>query len=152
MKRALLSAAVAVAVVAGVSAQDARSFAGTWRTDMSRSQPGSGGVGPDLTIAVDGTRMTITRTTAGNSSSKVYLLDGTPWKDEGATVTSKWEGNVLVTITSVTDSQLIEKRSIQPDGAMKVDITYNFGKAAQEQRGPGRPVTESFYRIYTKIK
>ena len=49
--------------------------------------------------------MTIIRTIAGNSTSTVYMLDGTPSKNmSGAadkqreiTYTSKWEGHVLVT-------------------------------------------------------
>ena len=96
--------------------------------------------------------MTITQTTAGNSSSKVYRLDGTPSKDGDAVVTSKWEGHVLVTITSAPGGERIEKRSMEPDGAMKVELTYNWSKEARERRGAGAPTTESYYRVYTKIK
>ena len=152
MKRAIISAALAVAVVAGVSAQDARNFVGTWRTDMSRSKTGSGTVGPDQTITVEGNKMTVTLTNAGNSSSKVYMLDGTSAKNGDAVVTSKWEGNVLVTSTSAPGGERIEKRSMEPDGAMKVELTYNWSQEARERRGAGAPATENYYRVYTKIK
>jgi hypothetical protein len=152
MKRAIISAALAVAFVAGVSAQDARNFVGTWRTDMSRSKTGSGTVGPDQTITVEGSKMTVTQTTAGNSSSRVYTLDGTPSKTGETVVTSKWEGHVLVTIFSSPGGERIEKRSMEPDGAMKVELTYNWGKEAMEKRPAGAPATENYYRVYTKIK
>jgi hypothetical protein len=147
VKRTLISSALAVAFVAGVSAQDARTFEGTWRNDMSRSKTGSGMVGPDQTITVDGSKMTVTQTsTSGNSSSKVLLLDGTPSKEWENVVITKWEGDVLVTTTSApSGGERIEKRSMEPDGAMRVDLIYN-------RRMPGAPATESYHRVYTKIK
>jgi len=152
MKRAMLSAVLAVVFAAGVSAQYKPNFVGTWRTDMSRSKTGSGTVGPDQTITVEGSKMTVTQTTAGNSSSRVYMLDGTPSKTGDTVVTSKWEGNVFVTVFSVGDSERIEKRSMEPDGAMKVELTYIWGKDAVAKRPAGAPTTEHFYRVYTKIK
>src|SRR5687768_9530010 len=123
MKRAIISAAVAVAFVIGVSAQDARSFVGTWRTDMTRSNTGSGTVGPDQTITVEANKMTVTQTSvSGNSSSRVILLDGTPSKEGDNSVITRWEGSVLVTTTSApSGGERIEKRSMEPDGAMRVD-------------------------------
>ena len=155
MKRAILwmlSAALAVACGAGVSAQDKPTFVGTWRTDMSRSRTGSGTVGPDQTITVEGHRMTIIQTTAGNSKSKVYMLDGSPSKDGETVYTSRWEGHVLVTTSSSSSGQFTEKRSMEPDGAMRVELTYQWSKVAIERRGPGAPKGETFYRVYTKIK
>jgi hypothetical protein len=124
MKRAFLSAALAIAFVAGVSAQDKPNFAGTWKAADSFNR---------TTITVDGSKMTITLTMAGNSDSTVYMLDGTPskktMKGQGGqpmeqVYTSKWEGNVLVTtITTPGPNPMIEKRSIEADGAMKVERT-----------------------------
>ena len=124
MKRAILSAALAVAFVTGVSAQDKPNFAGTWKPADSFNR---------TTITVEGSKMTVTLTLAGNSDSTVYMLDGTPskktMKGPGGQpleqiYTSKWEGNVLVTtITTPGPNPMIEKRSIEADGTMKVERT-----------------------------
>ena len=121
MTRLILSAALAVAVVAGVSAQDKPNFAGTWKPVDSFNR---------TRITVEGSKMTITITLAGNSDSTVYMLDGTPSKKTmpgpgGKTLeqvyTSKWEDNVLVTtITTANPDPMIEKRWLDPDGTMKV--------------------------------
>jgi CubicO group peptidase (beta-lactamase class C family) len=132
--------------------QDKPNFVGTWRTDMSRSKTGSGTVGPDQTITVEGSKMTVTQTTAGNSNSNVYVLDGSPSKWGDAVVTSKWDGNVLVTTAASASGERIEKRSMEPDGAMKVELTYHFSKETIAQRPAGAPKSETFYRVYTKIK
>jgi hypothetical protein len=52
-----------------VSAQDKPNFAGKWKADNGYNV---------WTITVEGSRMTVTMTVAGNSGSTVYLLDGTP--------------------------------------------------------------------------
>jgi hypothetical protein len=124
MKRAILSAALAVAFVAGVSAQDKPNFAGTWKTADSFNR---------TRITVEGSKMTVTITLAGNSDSTVYMLDGTPsqktMKGPGGkpieqVYTSKWEGNVLVTtITTAAPDPMIERRWLDSDGTMKVERT-----------------------------
>ena len=124
MKRAILSAALAVAFVAGVSAQDRSNFAGTWKPVDSFNR---------TRITVEGSKMTVTITLAGNSDSTVYLLDGTPSKKTmkgpgGKPIeqvyTSKWEGNALVTtITTAAPDPMIEKRWLDADGTMKVERT-----------------------------
>ena len=124
MKRAILSAALAVAFVAGVSAQDKPNFAGTWKPVDSFNR---------TRITVEGSKMVVTITLAGNSDSTVYLLDGTPSKKTikgpgGKPIeqvyTSKWEGNVLVTtITTAAPDPMIEKRWLDADGTMKVERT-----------------------------
>src|SRR5688572_19154669 len=96
IRRAILSAALAVAVIAGVSAQDKPNFAGKWKAAASFNS---------WTITVEGHKMTVTMTVAGNSESRVYLLDGTPLTTtvDGPNgpmenvSTSIWEGDVLVT-------------------------------------------------------
>jgi hypothetical protein len=124
MKHAILSAALAVAFVAGPSAQDKPNFAGTWEMDRARSSQFAAGA--PAVITVEGAKMTVTRTMAGNSSSLVFMLDGTPSKNircegcEPVILTSKWEGNVLV--TPIGPSR-IEKYSIQEDGTLKMEIT-----------------------------
>jgi hypothetical protein len=55
---------------------------------MSRSKTGSGTVGPDQTITVEGNTMTVTQTTAGNSNARVLILDGSPQKNGDAGVLS----------------------------------------------------------------
>ena len=101
----------------GGSAQDKPNFAGKYE----------GG----FTITVEGSKMTVTRTVAGNSESTIYMLDGTPTKNvigKGGvevelTYTSAWEGNVLVTTIVSGNSTRIERRSIEPDGGMKLHST-----------------------------
>jgi len=151
MKRALLSAALAVAFGAGLSAQNKPDFTGAWKPDAARSKT-IGGLGPAQTITVEGSKMTIVRTVAGNSSSVVYILDGTPSKNlvgvpgnqREITYTSKWEGNVLVTTwtpsAAISD---VERRSIEADGTMKVEVTHNFIKE------PGKSETST--RVFNKI-
>jgi hypothetical protein len=124
MTRAILSVALAVAFVAGVSAQDKPNFAGTWKPVDSFNR---------TRITVEGSKMTVTITLAGNSDSTVYMLDGTPSKKTikgpgGKPIeqvyTSKWEGNVLVTtITTAAPDPMIEKRWLDADGTMKVERT-----------------------------
>ena len=151
MKRAILSAALAVAFVAGGSAQDKPNFAGSWKPDPARSKT-IGGLGPAQTITVEGSRMTLTLTTAGNSTSRVYMLDGTPSKNTvGAadnqreiTYTSKWEGNVLVTMYAPSAMYTdVERRSIEADGTMKVEVTHTFTK---------EPKSETSTRVFNKVK
>ena len=137
MRRALLSAVAALACMAGVSAQDKPSFAGTWKADNSYNS---------WTITVDGNKMTVTVTVAGNSESTVYLLDGTPSKRtfEGPNgpmenvSTSTWEGDVLVTTTKTGfGATVTEKRSIQPDGTMRIQTTVDVPGKPSPPPGPG---------------
>ena len=131
MKRAILSAALAIAVMAGVSAQDKPNFAGKWKATNSFNS---------WTITVEGNKMTVTVTVAGNSESTVYLLDGTPSKKtfEGPNgpmenvSTSTWEGDVLVTTITAPGMSRTERRSIEADGTMKVHTLFTMmgGKPA----------------------
>jgi hypothetical protein len=142
MTRAILSAALAVFLATVVSDQDKPNFVGTWKIDPSRSDEYSGRA-PTETITADGSRMTITRTVVGNPEVRVYLLDGTPSKNvEGpagqqaeVTFTSKWEGTVLVTASSYPAVTIVEKRSIQADGTMKVEAIFNFTKEHRSETG-----------------
>ena len=123
MKRAILSTALAIALMAGVSAQDKPNFAGTWKAAGSFNS---------WTITVEGNKMTVTMTVAGNSDSTVYLLDGTPSKKtmEGPNgsveniYTSTWEGAVLVTTITAPGMERVERRSLEADGTMKVQSTF----------------------------
>ena len=137
MKRAILSVALAVAFIAGVSAQDKRNFTGKWKADNSYTT---------WTITVEGNKMTVTNTVAGNSESTVYLLDGTPSKKtfEGPNgpmenvSTSTWEGDVLVTSTKTAfGSTMIEKRWIEPDGTMRIQNTLVIPDKPSPPPGPG---------------
>jgi len=129
--RTLLSAALAIAFMAGVPAQDKPSFAGKWKAAGSFNS---------WTITVEGSKMTVTMTVAGNSESTVYLLDGTPSKKtfEGpngpieTVYISTWEGAVLVTTITAPAMTRIERRSIEADGTMKVQTTITMmqGKPA----------------------
>ena len=137
MKRAIFSVALAIAFMAGVSAQDKPNFAGTWKASGSFNT---------WTIAVEGSKMTVTMTVAGNSESTVYMLDGTPSKKaiEGPNgmvenvYTSVWEGNVLVTTITGPAITLVERRAIEADGTMTVqtNLTMLQGKPAPP-RPPG---------------
>ena len=130
--RALLSAALAIALMAGVSGQDKPNFAGKWKAAGSFTS---------WTITVDGSRMIVTQTVAGNSDATVYTLDGTPTKKTIETpngpaenvYTSTWDGDTLVTtINTAFNSTLVEKRWLEPDGTMKVQttLTHMQGKPA----------------------
>ena len=136
MTRAFLSAAFAVVFMASVSAQDRPNFAGKWKADQSFNS---------WTITVEGNKMTVTMTVAGNSDSTVYMLDGTPSpkKLEGPNgpmenvYTSTWEGNVLVTtIKTAGPNPLIERRWLEPDGTMKVNTTIVL--QGKPQTSPGQ--------------
>ena len=117
--------------MAGVSAQGKPDFTGTWKASGSFNT---------WTITVDGPRMTVTMTVAGNSESTVYMLDGTPLTktNEGpngtveTVFTSTWEGDVLVTTITAPAMSRVERRSIQADGTMKVQTTITMmqGKPA----------------------
>ena len=132
MKRAILSVALAIAFMAGVSAQDKPNFAGKWKAAGSFNS---------WTITVEGNKMTVTMTVAGNTSEPtVYMLDGTPatMKMEGPNGpieivhTSTWEGAVLVTTIKAPFGTSTERRSIEADGTMKVQTTFTMmqGKPA----------------------
>ena len=132
LKRAMLPAALAIAFMAAVSAQDKPNFAGKWKAAGSFNS---------WTITVEGSKMTVTMMVAGNTDSTEYLLDGTPAIKtiEGPngpieTVrTSTWEGHVLVTSTKISNgSASIEKRWLEPDGTMRVQNTLTMlqGKPA----------------------
>jgi hypothetical protein len=140
VKRAIFSVALAIALMAGVSAQDKPNFAGKWKASGSFNS---------WTITVEGSKMTVALTIAGNSDSTVYMLDGTPSTKtlEGPdglvqqVYTSTWEGDVLVTtITTPPPAAmtLVERRSIEADGTMKVQNTLTMlrGKPAPP-RPPG---------------
>ena len=153
MMRAILSSALAVAFVAGVSAQDKPNFAGTWKIDNSRSDQFSAGA-PPLTITVEGNKMTISRTVAGNAQSTVLMTDGTPDKKlvgppdkqvENTTVT-KWEGNALVTTVTNPMMTRTDKRFIQEDGSMKIEITMKFSG------GPRAGTSEQGWQVFNKVK
>jgi hypothetical protein len=134
MKRAIvaiLPGAVAIAFMAAVSAQEKPNFAGTWKASGSFNV---------WTITVEGSKMTVTMTVAGNSESTVYMLDGTPSirTIDGPNgpvenvLTSTWEGNVLVTTITAPGTSRVERRSIEADGTMTVQTTFTMmqGKPA----------------------
>jgi hypothetical protein len=138
MKCAILSVIAALALMAGVSAQDKPNFAGTWKAAASFNS---------WTITVEGNKMTVTMTVAGNSDSRVYLLDGTPSTKtvEGPkglmenVSTSTWEGDVLVTTTKTGfGTTVIEKRWMEPDGTMRVQNTLNIPGKPSPPPGPGQ--------------
>ena len=131
MTRALLSMVAVLAFMVVVPAQDKPNFAGTWKPVGSFTV---------YTITVEGAKMTVTMTIAGNSDSTVYMLDGTPATrtNEGPNgpvnmvFTSTWEGDVLVTTITAPGMSRTERRSIEADGTMKVQTTMTMmqGKPA----------------------
>lgn len=141
--------AILIAFVAGMSAQDRPNFEGTWQIDTASSRYYGGA--PTETITVEGSKMTISRTVAGNSASIVYMLDGTPSKNMVGlsgkqfemTYTSRWEGNSLVTTIPAAAVNRIEKRSIEADGTMKVELTFDFFKENK---------SESSIKVFIKIE
>ena len=137
MTRAIFPAALAIAFVAGLSAQDKPNFAGRWKADNSYNV---------WTITVEGGTMTVTNTIAGNSESTVYRLDGTPSTKtfEGPNgpmenvYTSTWDGDVLVTtIKTGFGSTMTERRWIEPDGTMRIQNTLNMPGKPSPPPGPG---------------
>jgi hypothetical protein len=137
MQRTFLAAAFAIAFLAGVSAQGKPNFAGKWKADNSFNS---------WTITVEGNTMTVTMTVAGNSESRVYLLDGTPSKKtiEGPNgpmenvSTSTWEGDVLVTtIQTGFGSTMTEKRWLEADGTMRIQNSLNIPGKPSPPPGPG---------------
>ena len=138
MKRAILSAILAMTCMVNAAAQDKPNFAGKWKEAGSFNSS---------TITVDGSKMTVTMTIAGNSDSTVYLLDGTPSTKtiEGPNgplenvSTSTWEGDVLVTTTKAgSGTTIVEKRWLEPDGTMRVQNTFRFPAKPSPPPGPAR--------------
>lgn len=136
MTRAIVATAFALAVVTGVFAQDKPNFAGTWKAGNSYNS---------WTIGVEGNKMTVTMTVAGNSESTVYMLDGTPFTKtvEGPNgpveqvYTSTWEGDVLVTtIKTGFGTTITEKRWIAPDGTMRVQNSLSIPGKPSPPPGP----------------
>jgi hypothetical protein len=137
MQRVFVAAAIAIAFMEGMSAQAKPNFAGKWKADGSFNS---------WTIAIDGSKMTVTVTVAGNSDSTVYLLDGTPSKKtvEGPNglmenvSSSTWEGDVLVTTTKTAfGTTLTEKRWLEPDGTMRVQNSLEIPGKPSPPPGPG---------------
>ena len=150
MTRVILSAALAVACVAGLSAQDKPDFRGSWKPDPARSKT-MGGLAAQ-TITVEGSKMTVTVMAAGNARSTVYMLDGTPSKNMAnpqneLTYTSKWEGNVLVTTIPTPNLTRVEKRSIEADGSMRVETAWNW---VNPPPGAGGQKTEVSLLVFNK--
>ena len=119
------------------SAQDKPNFAGKWKASGSFNS---------WTITVEGSKMTVTMTVAGNSESTVYLLDGTPSKKqfEGPNgpaenvSTSTWEGHVLVTTTRTAfGTTITEKRWLEADGTMRVQNSLDIPGKPAPPPGPG---------------
>jgi hypothetical protein len=137
MRRAVVSAVAALAFMAGVSAQDKPNFAGKWKAAGSFNS---------WTITVEGSKMTVTMTVAGNSESTVYMLDGAPTTKqfEGPNgpmenvSTSTWEGNVLVTATRTGfGTTVTERRWLEPDGTMRVQNSLSIPGKPSPPPGPG---------------
>ena len=138
MMRVPRAAIVAIALLTGASAQQKPNFAGTWKAAGSFNS---------WTITVEGSKMTVTMTVAGNSDSTVYLLDGTPSPKtvEGPNgpvenvYTCTWEGDVLVTtIKTGFGHTIVEKRWLEPDGTMRVQNTLLFPGKPSPPPGPGQ--------------
>ena len=138
MKRVIGSAIAAIACVTALSAQDKPNFAGKWKATGSFNS---------WAIAVEGSKMTVTMTVAGNSESTVYLLDGTPSTKtvEGPNgpvenvSTSAWEGDVLVTTTKTGfGATIVEKRWLEPDGTMRVQNSISFPGKPSPPPGPAQ--------------
>lgn len=148
-QRAILSVALAIACMAGVSAQSKPNFAGKWKTAGSFNT---------WTITVEGNKMTVTMTVAGNSDSQVYMLDGTPvtTKAEGPAgvseivYTSTWEGDVLATTIAAPQMIRIERRSIEPDGTMKVNSTITMMQGKPVPPGSPSPPPMVFTKVGAK--
>lgn len=144
MKRAILSMALAIALMAGAAAQEKPNFAGRWK---------AAGTFTTWTITVEGSKMTVTRTVAGNSESTFYMLDGTPSKNPLAdspgenVYTSAWEGDVLVTTITGPILTLIERRSIEADGTMKVENTLTMMRGKPVPPGGPGPSPQVLTRI-----
>lgn len=147
MKWAMLAAVITVAFVTSVPAQDRPNFEGTWQIDTTRSKYYAGA--SLETITVVGSKMTISRTVAGNTAWTEYMLDGTPAKNlvgpAGKQIemiyTSRWEGNAL--ITTIPALNRTERRSIEADGTMKVELTFDFLK---ENR------SESTIKVFIRVE
>jgi hypothetical protein len=148
MRRAVLSLIAVFALMAGVSAQDKPNFAGMWKTSGSFDW---------VTITVQGSKMTVTVSIAGNSDPSVYHLDGTPSTKVIETpkgtmenvYTSRWEGNVLVTTITGPGQERVESRSIEADDTMRVKTVWVMvgGKPA-----PPPPPSLAAGMVYKRVQ
>jgi hypothetical protein len=149
MNWAILAAVITVASVTSVRAQERPNFEGTWQIDTTRSRYYAGA--SLETITVVGSKMTISRTVAGKTTWTEYLLDGTPSRNVAGSAgkqiemiyTSRWEGNALVTTIPAPAVNRTEKRSIEADGTMKVELTFDFVK---ENR------SESTIKVFIRVE
>ena len=149
LQRAILSVAITLVCMADVSAQSKPNFAGTWKTSGSFNT---------WTITVEGNKMTVTMTVAGNSDSQVYMLDGTPvtTKVEGPAgvseivYTSTWEGDVLATTIAAPQMIRIERRSLEADGTMTVSSTITMMQGKPVPPGGPSPPPMVFTKVGAK--
>lgn len=136
-KGASASGIVAILFVTGLVAQAKPDFSGTWTLIAATDKSGDLMKTREVrliallqwdpeTITIEGQKMTVSKP----FETLVYMLDGTPSKDEeaGYVLTSKWEGKTLVTTMVFDDSitmsgKQIEKRRIGADGTMVVEMS-----------------------------
>ena len=166
MKRqvtAVLGAVAMVVMANAAAAQGKPNFAGKWELDAEKTaaaNPNAGGgggggrggrgggmAGP-MTIAIDGTTMTITREGPNGPMVQTYKLDDseqTVTMGQGeAKVKAKWDGNTIVVVTT-TQGQAGARTST---AVYSIEGDNLVIATTQPPRGGGDPVTNK--RIYKK--
>ena len=122
--------AMALAMPAGLVAQDKPNFSGTWVLQTDKSDYGMMPPPMSRTDIIDHQepKITIKRTAAtGEGENKldlVYAVDGKPWKNQAGeqevTSTLHWEGQELVVVSEVDTPQglatLTDRWSLSADG------------------------------------
>jgi hypothetical protein len=167
MKRqvtAVLGAVAMVVMANAAAAQEKPNFAGKWELDAEKTaaaNPNAGGggggggrggrgggmMGP-MSLAIDGTTLTITRDGQNGPIVQTYKLDDseqTVTMGQGeAKVKAKWDGATIVVVTTTQG----------PNGARTSTAVYSIDgnnlviATTQPPRGGGDPVTNK--RVYKK--
>jgi hypothetical protein len=122
--------AIALAMPAGLVAQDKPNFSGTWVLQTDKSDYGMMPAPMSRTDIIDHQepKITIKRTAATaegeNKLDLVYAVDGKPWKNQAGpqevSSTLHWEGQELVVVSEVDTPQglatLTDRWSLSADG------------------------------------
>ena len=170
MKRAILSAALAIAFMAGVSAEDKPNFAGKWTRDAEKTTAanpnagggggggggrGGGGGGGGATFEIKQDATTLTRTAIGQDgtpgAAAVYKLDGTdsknmqPGRGGGAPteVVSKatWVGNTI----SISTTRDMGGTPVTSTVIYSMEGDWLVTATTQPGRDGGAPTTNKVY-------
>lgn len=148
MKRALLTAIIAVVIISFTARAQAKpDFSGTWTRDAAKSDPaqGRGGGGSSHTIRQTATEIAVTMAGRGGPETSIYKLDGSESTNqvqspEGPLTvkgTAKWEGASLV----IETAREIQRMTITTREVRTLDATGKEMTIEAMARSPKGEIT-----------